>query len=524
LAWFEWGSNGGYGQQTTPTNVGGGYEVVLVEAVISNLTAGLIYHYRVAASNGFGLAFGNDVLFTTGGRVKTWGDNTYGQTNVPPGLTNAVLVASGAYHDLAEQNTGLVTAWGLNTLGQATVPGGLTNVVALAAGFQHSLALESDGNVVAWGGNNFGQATIPTGLANVIAIAAGAYHNLALKSDGAVVSWGYNNDGQTNVPAGLINVQGLAAGLYHSVILKSGGTILAWGDNTYGQTNVPENLTNAVAVSAGQYHNLALKSDRTVVAWGRNNLGQTNVPSGLTNVLAIACGDNFNLALKADGTVVAWGDNSYGQTNLPSELGNGVQMAAGVSSGLLIGSQLPQADNLTATGYVNHDLVIALNGIAGDGTSLNYRITTLPAMGGLYQYAGGARGSMINTPDTSVSDGGGQVVFAAATNQTGNPYDDFFYVANDGLNDSTPAQVMVDIVLPGSPQLTGITGNGSLPGGEIFTLNFSGSSNATYSIWASTNLNTWLQIGTASQAPSGQYQFTDEMTNWSQRFYRVQSP
>jgi hypothetical protein len=524
-AWFAWGTNGNYGQQTPGTNVGSGYQVVPIGGTITGLTAGLVYHYRTVASNALGVSFGNDMLFTTGGWVKTWGDNTYGQTNAPPGLTNAVLIASGAYHELARQNNGVVTGWGLNTVGQATPPAGLTNVVALAAGFQHSLALKADGTVAVWGGSNFGQAAVPAGLASVMAIAAGAYHNLVLKSDGTVVSWGYNNDGQTNVPAGLANALGLAAGLYHSVVLKAGGTVLVWGDNTYGQTNVPLNLTNAMAVSAGQYHTLALKIDGTVVAWGRNNLGQTNVPPGMTNVLAIACGDNYNLALKTDGTVVAWGDNGYGQTNPPSGLGNVAQLAGGFNSGLLIGNQLPQADGLTATGYVNHDLVIALNGIAGDGPSLKYRITTLPAAGGLYQYAAGARGGMIAMPNTTVSDGGGQVIFAAVTNQIGVPYDNFFYVANDGLNDSTPAQVMVNLILPGAPRLAGITGNASMPAGGSFTLNFGGSSNATYSIWASTNLSTWLQIGIATEASAGLYQFTDEMaTNWIQRFYRAQAP
>src|SRR5262249_35782579 len=53
---------------------------------------------------------------------------------------------------------GTVVAWGDNTYGQSSVPAGLSSVSAIAAGFQHSLALKSDGTVVAWGDNTYGQS------------------------------------------------------------------------------------------------------------------------------------------------------------------------------------------------------------------------------------------------------------------------------------------------------------------------------------------------------------------------------
>ena len=63
------------------------------------------------------------------GTVVVWGDNTYGQTNVPAGLSNVVAIAAGFYHCLALRNDGTVTAWGNNTYGQTNVPAGLANVV-----------------------------------------------------------------------------------------------------------------------------------------------------------------------------------------------------------------------------------------------------------------------------------------------------------------------------------------------------------------------------------------------------------
>ena len=204
--------------------------------------------------------------------------------------------------------TQMVVAWGNNAFGQTNVPASLSGVTAIAAGYEHSLALKSDGTVVAWGNNYYGQTTVPAGLSGVTAISGGSEHSLALKSDGTVVAWGLNRFGQIDVPAGLSGVTAIAAGRFHSLALKSDGTVVAWGDNGNGQTTVPAGLSGVSAIAAGGFHSLALKSDRTVVAWGWNGYGQINVPAGLSGVTAIAAGQYDSLALRSDGTVVAWGN------------------------------------------------------------------------------------------------------------------------------------------------------------------------------------------------------------------------
>jgi hypothetical protein len=77
---------------------------------------------------------------------------------------------------------GTVVAWGDDSTGQTNVPPGLSNVVAIAAGGFHSMALKSDGNVLAWGDNSTNQTTIPPGVSNVVAISAGYFHSLAIVS------------------------------------------------------------------------------------------------------------------------------------------------------------------------------------------------------------------------------------------------------------------------------------------------------------------------------------------------------
>ena len=258
--WFQWGTNSSYGSATAITNITGNAGT-LINATLNSLIPGTTYHYRVVVSNILQAVFGADKIFTTGGRLKAWGDDSLGQTNVPPGLTNVIGVSCGASHGLALKNDGTVTAWGYNAFKQTNVPPGLANVIAVAGGVQHSLALTASGTVTVWGDNSLGQTNVPNNLSNVVSIAAGGYHSLALKTDGTVTAWGENNLGQTNVPLGLSNVVAVAAGRFHSLALKLDGTVAAWGNNSFGQTNVPTGLDHVIAISAGDYDSMALRAN-----------------------------------------------------------------------------------------------------------------------------------------------------------------------------------------------------------------------------------------------------------------------
>jgi hypothetical protein len=423
VAWYEWGNNAAYGLRTATTTVGHGYAVSPVRANVTGLAAGQIYHFQLVASNALGITHGPDRTLTTGSSVVAWGDDSYGQTNLPNDLTNVTMIAAGAYHGLALRDDGTVNAWGDNSDGQARVSETLTNAVAVAAGFLHSLALTSIGTVLAWGGNGFGELNVPANLSNVVEVASGAYHNLALENNGTVVAWGYNNDGQASVPAGLSNVVGVAAGLYHSLALKADGTVVAWGNNLYGQTNVPLGLGNVIGIAAGEFHCLALCGNGVVVAWGRNLEGETNIPSA-TNIVAVDSGGYFNLALNSDGSITAWGDNSADELNFPPDLTNVVQMAGGMNFGLAIGNQLPQV-----------------------------------------------------------------------------------------FSDSPPAPVLSD------EQWVSDSGK------VAFTFTFQNVSNATYGVWASTNLTNWSWMGTAIEVNPGQYLYQDSSaSNPPACFYRLSVP
>lgn len=232
-------------------------------------------------------------------------------------LTNAVQVSCGSvHHGVVRLADGTVRVFGNNSYGQLNIPEGLSNVVDVAGGGGHCLALKSDGTVVAWGNNHLGQAVVPAWLPrNIVDIAAGSFVNFALLDDSTVISWPGGASPELNRDFSAISAGGggFCAGL------KRDGTVAAWGDNSSGQINIPRGLTNVTKIAVGASHVAALRADGTVVVWGGNSAGQCNVPGGLSNVVSIGAATFHTIALQADGKVVAWGGNEYGQLETPRE-------------------------------------------------------------------------------------------------------------------------------------------------------------------------------------------------------------
>jgi alpha-tubulin suppressor-like RCC1 family protein len=296
-------------------------------------------NYSVTASNAFGVVVSsNAALSFVRTSVIAWGNNSSGQCNVPPGLTNVVAIAAGNGFCLALNADGTVVPWGNNNEGECNLPTGLSNAVAISAGFRFGAALKNDGTVIAWGDNTYGQTNIPLGLSNVVAIASGAWHVLALENDGTVISWGAGktndptdihsiNRGQSIIPIGLSNVVAIAGGVNSSFAITTNRTVVAWGDNTVGQTNVPPGLTNVMAlgVSSATTKGLAVRSDGTLVRWGT----YADAPTDLTNIVAASVSDNFGMAERVDHTVIVWGDNTSGELNIPPGLTNVIAVSAG---------------------------------------------------------------------------------------------------------------------------------------------------------------------------------------------------
>jgi alpha-tubulin suppressor-like RCC1 family protein len=296
-----------------------------------------------------------------GQSVRVWGDNTFGQCDVPADLGPVITVAAGGHHTLALRADGSVVGWGAGGVnsgvdphfGQSIVPPGLTGVVSISAGARHSVALLSNGTVRCWGLNDSGQCNVPAGLGPVRSISAGGYHTVVqLESNdgvpaGPVRCWGSNTYGQCNVPTSTLTAYSIAAGGFHTVVSRPNTYITAWGRNNYNQATVPNYLVGEPVpyVVAGLYHSIAGKFDNRFAAWGKAHEGQTG---GSLNTLirSISAGWYHNVAILADGTVRCWGSNSSGQSTVPAGLFDPrVVAAGGAHSVAVLGPQPPDKDN-----------------------------------------------------------------------------------------------------------------------------------------------------------------------------------
>ena len=402
-------------------------------------------------ASGYEAEFG----LTTDGQLIGWYGNFYRE--IPPFGQATNIVAVSAYtHTLALKSDGTVLAWGDNSQGQCNVPPGLSNVIAISATCGrwdgHSLALRSDGTVVAWGDNFCGESNIPDYATNIIAVAAGPCDSYLLRADGTVIyiashtnavindlsnvvaiapnmaagpAWMVESDGSvrysqidttawaagqlafTNpIVAGMSNIVAVSGGSDAGVyFLQSDGTVLCQG------LSQPV-LTGAVAIAASDNGFLsALLVDGTVVQSVPNLAPQpplwtymhgisaisagvalkpdgTTVPAGLfqgpADIIGISTGYGFVLGRKADGTVVASsGDDSEGQCDVPAGLTNVTAIAAGGYHGLALTA------NGSIVGWGNNDY-----GQAQDGRP--------PWAGRVAALSGGALHSLVLTSNGTV--------------------------------------------------------------------------------------------------------------------------
>lgn len=187
--------------------------------------------------------WGTSAVLDSNGQVYTWGSgsalgNSSATASTVPvavdisGVLSGKVVSKlrvGGFHMLVQTTDGMLFGWGINNRGQigdgtsgtnrmSPVAVDVTGVLAtksitdISAGYQHSLALASDGTVYAWGADDLmalGNATTTvqadspvavdmTGVLSgktVAAISAGTFTGYVLTNDGDLFAWGTNTTG-----------------------------------------------------------------------------------------------------------------------------------------------------------------------------------------------------------------------------------------------------------------------------------------------------------------------------------------
>ncbi|KAK3103835.1 hypothetical protein FSP39_022301 [Pinctada imbricata] len=187
---------------------------------------------------------------TDTGSVYCWGAGRKGQLGIlqegkPPNKlltptkvesipSQAVAVATGAYHTLILTDTGQLLSWGDNRHGQTGQDPLVTTQVTLPtilqaslmneaveqvhSGWTHNVVLTKSGKLFTWGRADYGQLGRPyeqspdfmprpiTGVDVIKSVSCGSEHNLACSVSGKLYSWGWNEHGicgtgdEVNVP------------------------------------------------------------------------------------------------------------------------------------------------------------------------------------------------------------------------------------------------------------------------------------------------------------------------------------
>ena len=298
-----WGYNGygqlGYGD-TTQRGDGNGEMGTSLPGIEINGTAVSAGYYHTCA-------------LLVGGSVKCWGQNGYGQLGLGdttqrgdgsnemgiylPSVDldgTAVAIESGYHFSCALLTGGSVKCWGANDygqLGQGTATSAHRGDAANELGTSLP-GIELDGPA--------------------LAISAGYYHACALLEGGFVKCWGSNSDGQlgygdvvqrgdaenhmgTFLPA--VDLNGTAVAItcfknFNCALLES-GLVKCWGDNAFGQLGIGD--TTARGSAADQMGGF---------------LPAVNLNGTASRVVL---GESHACAQLADGAVKCWGNGADGR-------------------------------------------------------------------------------------------------------------------------------------------------------------------------------------------------------------------
>jgi len=173
-------------------------------------------------------------VLIAGGPIKCWGRNNHKQLGDGSSVTHAsspvqvlniadaTAIYAGDNHSCALVSGGAVKCWGDNYYGQlgdnslndASSPVtamGISGATAITAGGGHSCALLDGGTMKCWGYNNYGQLGIGSNsspiktpvavqqLSDAVMINAGGNGTCAVIANGDIKCWGWNNYGTLGI-------------------------------------------------------------------------------------------------------------------------------------------------------------------------------------------------------------------------------------------------------------------------------------------------------------------------------------
>lgn len=281
----------------------------------------------------------------TDGAVACWGDNSFGQTDAPPG--SYLTVAAGDRYSCAITTAGTVSCWGQDPL-VSGVPVGNGFSTLLASKDVVCANRASFGSPECWGegawlvwvahaglpvtalGDHFacymtGQVSFCYGdfSRGVPGFSGDEFIAMAASGGGAC---GISRDNRLDCSGDVqfqrwlntmrIGTGSVATGAAHTCSTGKSGMIDCWGDNTQGQRDAPPIRARALVASGDQ--SCAIVGDNTLQCWGDVGRG-VSLPLPGTAVRDVDVGQYNGCAVRTDGGAACWGWNVNGQSSPPAE-------------------------------------------------------------------------------------------------------------------------------------------------------------------------------------------------------------
>ena len=333
------------GPDRTRTCRGGGTSAAA--AVVSGVVAHMKAHYPDASVNDIQYALYSTAL--NSGFSSSNFRYDYGHGFVNPLAAIGALdglelgkheytdVSAGQSHTCGLRTNGTIDCWGNNDYGQTNVPERIFKKLDTGANHTCGVRLE-DGAIKCWGADNESQTGIQAKgtpfipLGPYTDVAAGQFHTCGLRTDNTITCWGAvgQDKGQTTPPAG--KFYAVSAGRFHTCgiqrpatrgITDGGGAVKCWGDNTYYQISKTP-TGKFIDVSAGGYHTCGRRPELTIECWGSTAHGLVDdIPPGEFRSVSAGwfhtCGIQQTTAKAISGPVKCWGNNKLEQTDAPSD-------------------------------------------------------------------------------------------------------------------------------------------------------------------------------------------------------------
>ena len=171
------------------------------------------------AKNNYNRVLGFDGFFRLGStqhRLET----LLAKSWLPASDPRMIAIANSGSSYMGLKSDGSITAWGQNYYGECDIPTPNDDFVAVSMSHYHSMGLKIDGSVVVWGDNTYGQCDVPEPNTGFVTISTQAKNCLALRGDGSIVAWGDSSCYQCDVPEPNTGFIAIAAGVDRCLAIR----------------------------------------------------------------------------------------------------------------------------------------------------------------------------------------------------------------------------------------------------------------------------------------------------------------